>query len=164
MVDTFSVPPGERRKWITVIRGEVYPDYLEQAKIIYGPILARFSQLLNKAETSQDLLRRIAREPGAKMIQLARVFRKYASPDTSVEMLKHRTKVEQIIREFGNSFRPIEEIRARFRPEDDVIAAILYEYKDRGQKGYEITRLFFEWFENAFGSTFTIEGPRGAGR
>ncbi|MFQ5853729.1 MAG: hypothetical protein ACE5JU_24485 [Candidatus Binatia bacterium] len=167
MTGTFSVPPSERRQWITPIGGKLYPDYLQEAKLIYSPILVRFGELLDQVRTSEDLLRAIAKEPGPKMAQLAKMFRLYVSPHTSVEMLRRRTKVEEIIEGFRDSFRAIQEVRTHFKSrsiDDEGIIVRLYEYRDRGQKGYEVTRLFFEWFENAFGSAFQIEGPRGAGR
>jgi hypothetical protein len=167
MLNSFSMPPDQRSTWVSVVSGELYPDYLEEANLIYRPVLIRFEQLLDEVDTSAGLFRAIAREPGSKMVQLARVFRKYVSPATSVEMLKRRTKADEIINDFGDRFRSIAEVRERFRVrtvDDEAITALLYEYKDRGQKGYELTGLFFDWFESVFGSTFKIEEPRGAGR
>jgi hypothetical protein len=99
-------------------------------------------------------------------IQLARVFRKYVSPNTPVEMLKHKRKAEWICREFGKGFRPIVEVQKAFlsRPmPDEALCAILWEYKDRGQKGYDMTESMFELLRNQF-PEFKILGPERAGR
>lgn len=164
---SFVIPKDERAQWVTFIAGEYYPDSLNGAKIIYRPILRRYRQLLQQCGSSEELLRTIAKEPGKTMIQLTRIFRRYVSPDTSVEMLKHKTEIDSIIRSFGYRFRPIEEVRKAFasRPEEDeAMIALLQEYATRGRKGYTLTDLFFEWFDNTFGTMFQISGPRGAGK
>lgn len=157
----------EKAKWVTSFETKFYPDGLEDAKRAYGPVLERFGELLGEAKDSADLLRRIASDPLPGRTQLQRVFRRYVSTVTPVEMLKKITLVEDIIRDFGSGFRPIEEVRAHFkrRPKDDeTLAALLLEQADRGKKGYELTGVFFEWFELEFEREFTIEGPKGAGR
>ena len=83
----------------------------------------------------------IAKEPGKKMVQLARIFRRYVSPDTSVEMLKRKTEAKEIVQNFGYRFRPIEQVRKAFfdRPTlDEAMVVLLYEYQTRGQKGYTL--------------------------
>jgi hypothetical protein len=100
--------------------------------------------------------------------QLLRVFRKYVSPDTSVEMLKRVRKTEQLIKDFGGRFRPIEDVRLYLdrRPSpDEALIALLAEYGERGKKGYELTEAFFLWFEAEFSDEgWTVDGPLGAGR
>lgn len=133
-----------------------------------GPVLGAFAQLADEASNSADLLRDIQAAPKEMRGQLLRVFRKYVSPDTSVEMLKRIRKTEDVIRDFGDRFRPIEQVRANVasRPTpDEALIAILAEYGERGKKGYELTEAFFIWFETTFGDEgWTIEGPLGAGR
>jgi hypothetical protein len=66
-------------------------------------------------------------------------------------MLKAKSKAQWICDEFGKSFRPIVEVQKAFfsRPmPDEALCAILWEYKDRGQKGYD----------------YVFEGPERAGR
>jgi hypothetical protein len=90
---------------------------------------------------------------GWMRVQLARVFRKYASPETPVEMLKKKTQAGQICREFGKGFRPIQKVQAAFltRPvPDEALCAVLWEYKDRGKKGYDLTERFFAIFRSNF--------------
>ncbi len=63
-------------------------------------------------------------------VQLARVFRKYVSPETPVEMLRKKRQAEKIARDFGATFRPIQEVQAAFesRPlPDEALCALLWE-------------------------------------
>lgn len=54
-------------------------------------------------------------------VQLCRVFRKYVSPSTPVEMLKKKAIAQETISQFGNKFRPIPEVQTAFmsRPMPD---------------------------------------------
>lgn len=155
----------EKEKWITFVESSYYPDYLDAARREYTPFLERFNELLKKAASSQELLDLIMSEQGSRnRIQLLRIFRRYVSPDTSVEMLKVKQKTNKVIKEFGSKFRSIEEVRGHFRVQDDVLICLLHEYEDRGTKGYEVSAHFFDWFRHRFGKDgFTIEGPTGAG-
>lgn len=156
----------EKEKWITFVESSYYPDYLDVARKEYAPFLEKFNELLKKASSSQELPELIMNERGSRdRIQLLRIFRRYVSPDTSVEMLKVKQKTQRIIREFGSKFRSIEEVRKHFRLQDDILICLLHEYEDRGMKGYEIATHFFEWFNSRFGKDgFTIEGPMRAGK
>ena len=97
--------------------------------------------------------------------QLCRVFRKYVSPETPVEMLKKNTKAKQICMEFGNGFRPIHVVQDKFdsRPfPDEAICAVLWEYKDRGKKGYDLTEKFFDMMQIKFPDLY-VWGPKRSG-
>jgi hypothetical protein len=103
---------------------------------------------------------------GWMRIQLARVFRKYVSPETPVEMLKKKSQAQEITERFGHRFRPIQEVQAAYlgRPlPDEALCAILWEYRERGKKGYDLTERFFELFRSHF-PTVSIRGPERAGR
>lgn len=158
--------PEERRNFITLSTGEYYPDILEDACRLYSPVLEMFSQLLNRSESSSALFMNIADVPTQWMrIQLCRVFRKYVSPETPVEMLKKKTQARKICEDFGEGFRPIHVVQEKFdaRPmPDEALCAILWEYKDRGKKGYDLTDKFFDMIQAKF-SDLNIWGPRGAG-
>jgi hypothetical protein len=157
----------EMHRWITAFEGTRYPDYLEVATEMYEAPLSEFGQLLNTATDSADLLRRIVAEPQPGRVQLMRIFRRYVSQKTPVEMLKKVSRVEAIIRNYGADFRPLVEVRAAYeaRPHpDEAIIAVMYEHADRGSKGYELTARFFAWFEDAFGVQYQIDGPVRAGR
>ena len=146
--------PGERRNYITLSTGEYYPDILSDACRLYTPVLETFGQLLRSSASSASLFMSIAATPTQWMrTQLCRVFRKYVSPETPVEMLKKSTKAAQICQEFGNGFRPIHIVQEKFeaRPSpDETICALLWEYKDRGKKGYDLTEKFFDLMQGKF--------------
>lgn len=146
--------PDERRNYITLSSGEYYPDILEDACRLYTPVLETFSRMLHMSESSTALLMNISRTPTQWMrIQLCRVFRKYVSPETPVEMLKKKSKANQICSDFGEGFRPIHIVQEKFdmRPlPDEALCAVLWEYKDRGQKGYDLTDKFFDMIQKNF--------------
>ena len=153
--------------WITLSSGEYYPDILPDACQLYAPVLTRFSQLLSESESSSALLHNISDiTPQWMRIQLLRVFRKYVCPVLSVEMLKKKGKINSICEQFGSQFRPIQQVQKAFssRPiPDEALCAILWEYKDRGKKGYDLTDKFFSMMSELF-PEYTVEGPRGAGK
>lgn len=152
--------------WITMANGEYYPDILTDACELYKPVLVLFGQLLRTSETSVRLLQQITEVQQSWMrVQLCRVFRKYVSPQTPVEMLKKKSMIPMVCEQYGSDFRPINEVQAAFntRPmPDEAICAVLWEYKDRGQKGYDLTERFFNMFTQAF-PKYSIEGPKRAG-
>lgn len=164
---TFADFKADAANWITLATGEFYPDILKDACELYKPVLVLFGQLLKTSESSTCLFLQIAEQTDGWMrVQLARVFRKYVSPQTPVEMLKKKTQAEQICREFGKGFRPIQKVQAAFatRPiPDEALCAILWEYKARGQKGYDLTERFFSLFRSCF-PDLPIKGPERAGR
>jgi hypothetical protein len=152
------------RNWITLASGEFYPDVLPKACELYAPVIKRFGDLLRRSGSSQRLLVTIARDPMST--QLMRVFRRYVTPQLPVEMLKKKRIAVATAKDFGSDFRPIEEVQAKFdsRPvPDEPLCALLWEYKDRGKKGYSLTDQFFELF-SIHHPDFSIEGPRRAGR
>ena len=151
---------------ITMANGAFYPDILAQACELYKPVLVYFGQLLKVSPSSEMLLKEITKLTQTWMrIQLLRVFRKYVSPDTSIEMLKSKNKIPMVCATFGKDFRPINVVQKKFneRPlPDEALCAVLWEYKDRGQKGYSLTETFFDMFQSKF-PNYTIEGPKRAG-
>lgn len=173
MADTLPVPgttfldyKGDGHKWITLSTGEFYPDILEHATALYGPVLVTFKRMLLSSESSTRLFFQIVNVGETWMrIQLCRVFRKYVSPATPVEMLKRKTKAQETCDQFGHQFRPIQEVQSAFlsRPlPDEALCAVLWEYKNRGQSGYDLTERFFEMFRAIF-PDLDIEGPQRAG-
>lgn len=153
--------------WITLATGEFYPDILVDACNLYRPVLELFGQILKASESSTRLFLQTTevKQPWMR-VQLARVFRKYVCPNTPVEMLKKKTKAKWICEEFGKGFRPIVEVQKAFlsRPmPDEALCAVLWEYKDRGKKGYDLTERMFELLRSKF-PEFDILGPERAGR
>lgn len=157
---------AQRRNYITLSTGEYYPDILKDACCLYLPVLETFSQLLKESESSTALFLNIANTPNQWMrTQLCRVFRKYVSPETSVEMLKQKSKAKQICKDFGDGFRAIHVVQENFdlRPmPDEALCAVLWEYKDRGKKGYDLTEKFFNVIQSKFPELY-IWGPKRAG-
>ena len=151
---------------ITMANGEFYPDILVEACELYKPVLVYFGQLVKTSESSIRLLEEITKLKEAWMrIQLLRVFRKYVSPDTPVEMLKKKSIIPMVCKQYGKDFRTIDRVQAAFnsRPlPDEALCAVLWEYKDRGQKDYNLTEKFFSMFRQKF-SKLVIEGPERAG-
>lgn len=152
--------------WITMADGEYYPDILSDACALYHPVLVLFGQIMRSSESSEIFLKKISEVKQTWMrIQLCRVFRKYVSPQTPVEMLKKKSSIPKICNLYGSNFRPINEVQKAFdsRPlPDEALCAVLWEYKDRGQKGYDLTEKFFNLFRTSL-PKFQIEGPERAG-
>lgn len=167
MDKTFADYKADGAKWITLATGEYYPDILPLACELYQPVLVLFGHLLKTSESSERLLRQIGETPDGWMrVQLNRVFRKYVSPSTPVEMLKVKSKIDYTVTEFGDEFRPVQDVQAAFesRPmPDEALCAVIWEYKDRGKKGYDLTERFFEMVRFRF-PTLTIVGPERAGK
>jgi hypothetical protein len=153
--------------WITLTSGEFYPDILIDACKLYRPVLELFGQLLKIPESSRRLLLEISEVPEQWMrTQLMRVFRKYVSPDTPVEMLKKKRIAEWICDHVAKYFRSIVEVQKAFnsRPmPDEALCAVLWEYKDRGVKDYDMTERMFGLLRGKF-PAYKIIGPERAGR
>ncbi len=104
-------------------------------------------------------------EPFRKL-QLCRVFRKYVSPKTPVEMLKKKSAAQNICDQFGKGFRAINEVQSAFQSRpmpDEALCAILWEYKVRGEKGYDLTERLFAIIREGY-SELDIIGPECAGK
>jgi len=162
----FADYAGEKWNWVTAFDAKYYPDHFLEALELYSPIIARFRALAKSSGTSEDLLRRIQQITEKERVQLLKLFRRYVSPNSSVEMLKKKRNTEGICRTFGPHFRPIGVVRANIdRPDYDVaVSVLLFEHKDRGIFGYDLTQKFFAWFEARFPRPpYQALGPRRAG-
>lgn len=163
----FSDYKAEGHLWITLSTGEYYPDILSLACELYKPVLVLFGQMLAEAHSSTNLFLSIAAVKESWMrVQLSRVFRKYVSPETPVEMLRRKSAAQAICDRFGKGFREITEVQERFttRPlPDEALCALLWEYKDRGKKGYDLTERLFIILREVF-PTLTVTGPERAGK
>jgi hypothetical protein len=165
--NSFAEYKADAHNWITLTAGEYYPDILQEACQLYEPVLEMFGQLLRTSESSVRLFMQISEVPSTWMrVQLFRVFRKYVSPEIPVEMLRRKKKATEICDRFGVRFRPVQEVQAAYmtRPiPDEAMSALLWEYKSRGQKGYDLTERFFSLFRLHF-PYLTIRGPERAGK
>jgi len=164
---TFGDYKKEGHLWITLSTGEYYPDILPLACELYKPVLVVFGDLLKRSHSAKHLFLAISEtKPQWMRIQLCRVFRKYVSPETPVEMLKKKSAAQKICDDFGKGFRHISEVHKRFseRPlPDEALCAVLWEYKDRGQKGYDLTERLFTMMRELFPELEVI-GPERAGK
>ena len=126
---------ADAETWITLATGEYYPDILPDACQLYQPVLVQFGILLRMSHSSVSLFTSISEIPSPWMrIQLCRVFKKYVSPRTPVEILKRKSDAAKICATFGDDFRNVVEVQQRFaaRPmPDEALCALLWEYKDR---------------------------------
>ncbi|WP_334719476.1 hypothetical protein [Nostoc sp.] len=164
---SFSSYKVTASKWITIFDSPFYPDSLDEAKMLYEKVLERFIELVDEATSSANLLEIITKEPDPLRIQLLRVFRRYVSPDTTVEMTKKKRDIPNIINDFGDRFRSLEEVRRNLQSRpvpDETLMALLLEQSKRGQKGYDLTEAFFLWFDRVFGKNYIIQGPVRAGK
>ncbi|HET6573491.1 MAG TPA: hypothetical protein VFG68_07810, partial [Fimbriiglobus sp.] len=123
--------------------------------------------VLKSSASSADLFRGITAESESWMrVQMARVFRKYVCPETPVEMLKRKSAAAMIVDQFGDRFRAIVEVQRAFegRPiPDEALCALLWEYKDRGKKGYDLTEKLFAELRRCLPG-LTVHGPERAGK
>lgn len=165
--DSFGEYKEDAHNWITLASGEYYPDILADACELYKPVLVLFGQILRESESSKSFFLNIVFVKEQWMrVQLSRVFRKYVSPETPVEMLKKKSQATLIVERFGDGFRPITKVQAAYnsRPiPDEAICAILWEYKDRGKKGYDLTEKLFRLMRQTH-PDLTFIGPERAGR
>ena len=164
---SFSDYKTEASSWITLAGGEYYPDVLKDACALYKPVVVLFGQLVQSSESSSRLFTGINEVSETWMrVQLLRVFKRYVCPVLPVEMTKRKTKATAFQKEFANKFRPVNEVQKAFnsRPlRDEAMCALLWEYKDRGKKGYDLTERFFELFRSNF-NDLQIMGPERAGK
>ncbi|NTV13511.1 MAG: bstEII [Desulfobulbaceae bacterium] len=163
----FADYKDEGQAWITLANGEHYPDILPDACRLYEPVLVEFRRLLRASHSSTDLFGSIMESTNQWMrTQLCRVFKKYVSPQTPVEMLKRKTDAAKICAQFGYAFRGIVEVQHKFetRPmPDEALCAVLWEYKDRGRKGYDMTERLFEILRSQHAG-LVVHGPERAGK
>lgn len=164
---SFDDYKNDNYNWITLASSEYYPDYIQSAKNYYGPVLAEFRTLLTTSASSAILYRSIMNGTSGWMrIQLCRVFKRYISPTTPVELLKRKASTEANIDGFRSQFRKIAEAQAAFllRPDpDETLCALLWEYKDRGKPGYDLTGTLFQILRETIKHS-EIDGPEGAGQ
>ena len=164
---SFDDYKSDSYSWITVASSEHYPDYLLTATNYYGPVLTQFRTLLTTSASSPILYRSIMNQTSGWMrIQLCRVVKRYISPTTPVELLKRKRSTEANIQGFQSQFRKIADAQAAFleRPDpDEVLCALMWEYKDRGKPGYDLTGTLFQMLRDSIEQA-QIDGPEGAGQ
>lgn len=167
LMTSLSDYTDNKEKYITTFGSEFYPDTLDAARAAYESIYNRFCDIVNEAHDSIDLFNRINDISGNIRVQLMRIFNRYVSPNTSVEMLKRKSKSEEVINGFSHEFRPLVDVQKKISesPNPNLpLYALLYEYQRRGQKGYNLTEDFFNWFYAKFSQSYQIKGQKRAGQ
>ena len=163
---SFADYKTDRYIWITTAETLYHPDYLQEACNLYKPSQEMFGQLVQSSASSEILLANILQIPDKAMRgQLLRIFRRYVSPKTQVELIKIKKNLTDVIAHFGEKFRPIQLVQKAFisRPlPDEALAAIFWEGKDRGKRGYDLSEQFFMLFDMQY-PDLSIRGPRRGG-
>lgn len=160
-------------KVITPIDSTIrFPESLDVLIEKYSHPIEVFCQLIRESDSSGEVLQKIrqADRNADERMALLKMYRRCVSPVLDTEATKKIKKVstESLIEAYGPTFKPIAKLKSQFEnmaPEVQfALAALIGEYDTRGQSGYELTGLFFDWFEEHFAGNYLIEGPRGAGR
>jgi hypothetical protein len=85
--NSFADYKADAHNWITLTRGEYYPDILQEACQLYEPVLVMFGQLLRTSESWVRLFIQISEVPSTWMrVQLFRVFRQNLPDDESRQL------------------------------------------------------------------------------
>lgn len=149
-----------------------FPEILDVLIEKYAGPIETFCQLIRECNSSEELLHQI-RQPEREADErtaLLKMYRRCVSPVLDTETTKKIRKVstETLIETYGLTFKPISKLKEQFDALSPqfrfALAALVGEYDTRGQSGYELTGLFFDWFATHFEGNYLIEGPRGAGR
>lgn len=147
-----------------------FPEILAACQQKYAPDIETFKKLINSSDSSSELLHKIRNKQfnSQQRMSLLKMFRRSVSPVLDTEMAKKiSVPTEKLVGALGHTFKPIGILKGQFSKltphEESALAALIGEYDTRGQLGYILTGLFFDWFEDNFKNEFDIKGPRGAG-
>lgn len=160
-------------KIITPIDSTIrFPEVLDLLIDKYDNAIDVFVQLIKESESSAEVLRKIrtTERDADERMALLKMYRRCVSPVLDTETTKKIKKIstDTLVEAYGETFKPISKLKAQFSelPKEYkyALAALVGEYDTRGQLGYQLTGAFFDWFEDHFIGSYTIEGPRGAGR
>ncbi len=149
-----------------------FPEIVETLKQKYSKDIDLFISLINLSQSSADLLARVRSGDltSDQRMSLLKMFRRCVSPVLDTEMTKKISKVktEDLVKNYGDSFKEIGLLKKQFgKISDDekgTLACLIGEYDSRGKSGYVLTEYFFNWFNKKMGEEFEIAGPTGAGR
>jgi hypothetical protein len=157
---------------ITAIESGIrFPEIVPLMREKYEVAIRHFAEMVLASNSSGQLLEKIRtpKIPADRRMALLKLFRRCVSGVCDTEATKKISTIttKSLVDNYGLSFKPISKLKEQFGEMDDVFISVLAvsigEYDNRGQQGYVLTGQFFDWFEEALGDRFTIEGPRGAG-
>ncbi|MBE0507528.1 MAG: hypothetical protein IBX50_12555 [Marinospirillum sp.] len=153
--------------------GRTFPEFMQQRVGDYKEDIKLFSELTLGCESSAELLEKI-RIPKVyskkTQMTLLKLFRRCVSPVCDTEATKkiQANPTSLFINNYGYTFKPISDLKRQFstlsETDYSVLSALLGEYDKRGEQGYILTDIFFNWVEENLGGKVVIEGPRGAGK
>ena len=168
-----QIPLSEVQRIVTPIDASVkFPEVLGILLEKYQDDINLFQRLIFSSTSSAELLSKIRTNvfSAKQRMSLLKMFRRCVSPVCDTEATKKITTIptSALVEAYGSTFKPIEQLQNQFRnisPETmSALAVLIGEYDTRGQSGYVLTDLFFNWFAATHGHEMLIEGPRGAGR
>lgn len=149
-----------------------FPESIERNTSKYFDEINEFFSIALKSNSSSSLLEEIrsTKYSSSKRMTFLKLFRRCISTVLDTEKTKKiraiPTKV--LTDNYSESFKKIEVFKEQIKnfkePEINVLCSLLGEYDSRGTQGYELTNIFFNWFEETFKDEYKIFGPIGAGR
>lgn len=151
---------------------ERFPEVLDVLLNKYSDHIDLFCKIIRDSKSSADVLRSIrsAARPADERMALLKMYRRCVSPVVDTETSKKIRKVdtETLVDSYGHTFKPIKKLQSQFADlpaeQKTALAALIGEYDTRGQLGYQLTEVFFDWFESQFADRYSIAGPRRAGK
>lgn len=152
--------------------GVTFPDSLALLRQKYDGDIRAFQDIVRHSASSAEVLEKIRgpRMHKDRRMSLLKMFRRCVSTVCDTEATKKVTSITtaSLVEAFGHTFKPIDKLKRDLLnlSEDQIgaLAALIGEYDTRGQSGYQLTGMFFDWFAEHFKDQFAIRGPRGAGR
>ncbi|CDT47946.1 hypothetical protein [Vibrio coralliirubri] len=163
----------DKHSVITAINsGVTFPEFVSHRADSYREDITLFSTLIADSDSSAELLEKI-RNPKSygkdTRMSLLKLFRRCVSTVCDTEATKKvRTPTSTFVDNFGDTFKDIDLLKEQFAdlPESHfyALSSLLGEYDSRGEQGYILTDMFFDWVEEFYNGELTIEGPRGAGK
>lgn len=152
--------------------GKTFPGLLEEKISKYKQDILDFVGFIHSSSSSAQLLETI-RSPGIHKdtrMSYLKLFRRCVSPVCDTEATKKikGNPTSLFVDNYGHLFKNIADLQREFAKVTEAhiasLSVLLGEYDDRGTQGYELTNLFFTWFESTYSDLYSIDGPRGAGQ
>ena len=147
-----------------------FPESMTPLLLKYSDDIGYFLSMIHTSKSSNELLEKVRSEKDKDIrMTLLKLFRRCVSPVLDTEMTrKKKESTESIIKNYGHTFKDILVLKEQFSDVNSnyihTLCALLGEYDSRGKLGYQLTDVFFDWFNETLGDEFKITGPRGAGR